>query len=140
LIDIKAGAGAAWLVKAVSVLPAKEPNMTMDYRATQQSVVEGAATLREAIPDVIKGFGALGAGTYKPGALEPKVKELIALALAIGAHCDGCIAYHVKAARDRGASRAEVAEAIGVAIHMGGGPSMVYGAEALRAYDAFGGA
>jgi alkylhydroperoxidase/carboxymuconolactone decarboxylase family protein YurZ len=42
-------------------------------------------------------------------------------------------------ARDRGASRAEVAETIGVAIHMGGGPSMVYGAEALRAYDAFAG-
>jgi AhpD family alkylhydroperoxidase len=73
--------------------------MTMDYRATQQSVVDGAAVLREAIPDVIKGFGALGAGTYRPGALEPKIKELIALALAIGAHCDGCIAYHAKAAR-----------------------------------------
>jgi AhpD family alkylhydroperoxidase len=111
--------------------------MTKDFRATQQSVVEGAAALREAIPDVAKGFGALGAGTYKPGALDPKIKELIALALAIGGHCDGCIAYHAKAARDRGASREEVAEAIGVAIHMGGGPSMVYGADALRAYDAF---
>jgi AhpD family alkylhydroperoxidase len=62
---------------------------------------------------------------------------LIALALAIGSSCDGCVAYHAKAARDRGASREEVAEAIGVAIHMGGGPSMVYGADALRAYDAF---
>jgi AhpD family alkylhydroperoxidase len=113
--------------------------MTKDFAATQQSVVEGAAALREAIPDVIKGYGALGAATYKPGALDPKTKELIALALAIGAHCDGCVAYHAKAARDRGASREEVAEAIGVAIHMGGGPSMVYGADALRAYDSFGG-
>ena len=113
--------------------------MTMDYRATQQSVVEGAAALREAIPDVIKGYGALSAGTYKQGALDPKIKELIALALAIGARCDGCVAYHAKAAHDRGASREEVAEVIGVAIHMGGGPSMVYGAEALRAYDAFSG-
>jgi AhpD family alkylhydroperoxidase len=113
--------------------------MAMDYRATQQSVVEGAAALREAIPDVIKGYGALSAGTYKQGALDPKTKELIALALAIGARCDGCVAYHAKAAHDRGASREEVAEVIGVAIHMGGGPSMVYGAEALRAYDAFSG-
>ena len=56
--------------------------MTMDYRATQQSVVQGAAALREAIPDVIKGYGALSAGTYKQGALDPKFKELIALALA----------------------------------------------------------
>jgi AhpD family alkylhydroperoxidase len=75
--------------------------MTKDFAATQQSVVEGAAALREAIPDVIKGYGALGAATYKPGALDPKTKELIALALAIGAHCDGCVAYHAKAARDR---------------------------------------
>ena len=73
--------------------------MTKDFRATQQSVVEGAAALRDAIPDVIKGFSALGAGTYKPGALDPKIKELIALALAIGGHCDGCIAYHAKAAQ-----------------------------------------
>jgi AhpD family alkylhydroperoxidase len=114
--------------------------MTMDYRATQQSVVEGAAALREAIPDVIKGYGALSAGTYKQGALDPKTKELIALALAIGARCDGCVAYHAKAAHDKGASREEVAEVIGVAIHMGGGPSMVYGAEALRAFDVFSGA
>ena len=47
--------------------------MTMDYRATQQSVVEGAAALREAIPDVIKGSGALRAGTYKQGALDPRI-------------------------------------------------------------------
>jgi AhpD family alkylhydroperoxidase len=113
--------------------------MTMDYRATQQSVVQGAAALREAIPDVIKGYGALSAGTYKQGALDPKFKELIALALAIASHCDGCVAYHAKAAHDKGATREEVAEVIGVAIHMGGGPSMVYGAEALRAFDAFSG-
>lgn len=113
--------------------------MTMDYRATQQAVVDGAAILREAIPEVIKGFAALGAGTYRQGALDLKTKELIALAIAVGSHCDGCVAYHAKAAHDRGASREEVADAIGVAIHMGGGPSMVYGAEALRAYDAFAG-
>ena len=34
-------------------------------------------------------------------------------------------------------AREEVAEAIGVAIQMGGGPSMVYGGQALRAYDEF---
>jgi hypothetical protein len=49
--------------------------MTMDYRATQQSVVEGAAALRDAIPDVIKGYGALSAGTYKQGALDPKPRS-----------------------------------------------------------------
>ncbi len=113
--------------------------MPMNPIEAAQGVVDGAARLREAIPDTMRGFAALGAGTSKAGALEPKFKELIALAISIAARCDGCVAYHAKAAQDRGASRAEVAEVIGVAIHMGGGPSMVYGAEALRAYDAFAG-
>jgi AhpD family alkylhydroperoxidase len=113
--------------------------MIKDFPATQKSVVEGAGALREALPDVIKGYGSLGAAAYQAGALDAKTKELIALALGIAGHCDGCIAYHAKAAHDRGATRAEVAEAIAVAIHMGGGPSMVYGADALRAYDAFAG-
>jgi AhpD family alkylhydroperoxidase len=113
--------------------------MTQDFPAAQKSVVDGAAVLRDALPDVIKGYGMLGAATYRAGALDAKTKELIALALGIAGHCDGCIAYHAKAAYDRGASRAEVAEAIAVAIHMGGGPSMVCGADALRAYDTFAG-
>ncbi len=113
--------------------------MPMDPIAAAQAVVDGAGRLREAIPDTMRGFVALGAGTARAGALEPKLKELIALGISIAARCDGCVAYHAKAAWDRGASRDEVAEAIGVAIYMGGGPSMVYGAEALKAYDAFAG-
>ncbi|HEX3208260.1 MAG TPA: carboxymuconolactone decarboxylase family protein [Geminicoccaceae bacterium] len=113
--------------------------MAMDPIEAAQAVVDGAGRLREALPETMRGFAALGAGTSKAGALDPKLKELIALGISIAARCDGCVAYHAKAARDRGASRAEVAETIGVAIHMGGGPSMVYGAEALRAYDAFAG-
>ena len=108
-----------------------------DPREVAQAVVDGAAALRQAVPNVMKGFATLGGATYQQGALEPKFKELIALAIAVNVRCDGCVAYHARAALNRGASRDEVAEAIGVAIHMGGGPSMVYGAEALRAYDAF---
>jgi AhpD family alkylhydroperoxidase len=111
--------------------------MPMDPIEAAQAVVDGAGRLREVIPDTMRGFASLGAPTSKAGALDPKFKELIALAIAIAARCDGCVAYHAKAAHNRGASRAEVAEVIGVAIHMGGGPSMVYGAEALRSYDTF---
>jgi AhpD family alkylhydroperoxidase len=111
----------------------------MDPIEAAQAVVDGAGRLREALPDTMRGFAALGSGSSKAGALEPKFKEVIALAISVAVRCDGCVAYHAKAAHDRGASRAEVAEAIGVAIYMGGGPSMVYGAEALKAYDAFAG-
>jgi AhpD family alkylhydroperoxidase len=113
--------------------------MSMDPIQAAQAVVDGAGRLREVLPDTMRGLAALGAGTAKAGALEPRFKELIALAISIATRCDGCVAYHAKAARDRGATRAEVAEAIGVAIHLGGGTSMVYGAEALKAYDAFAG-
>jgi AhpD family alkylhydroperoxidase len=71
------------------------------------------------------------------GALSTKVKELIALAIAITVRCDGCIAYHVHDARKAGATRQELVETIGVAVMMGGGPSVMYGAEALEALNQF---
>ena len=111
--------------------------MGKDYVAMADDVSAGAAALRTAIPDHMKGFAALGAPAYRDDALSAKLKELIALAIGITVRCDGCVSYHARAALEKGASREEVAEAIGVAIQMGGGPSMVYGGEALRAYDSF---
>ena len=71
------------------------------------------------------------------GALSTKTKELIALSIAISVRCDGCIAFHVHDAIAAGADRQEIAEAIGVAVLMGGGPAVVYGAEALEALRQF---
>ncbi|MHB1101923.1 MAG: carboxymuconolactone decarboxylase family protein [Devosia sp.] len=94
------------------------------------------AALREAAPDAMGGFRALAQGAIKAGALDPKMKELIALAIGVSSRCEGCLAYHAKAAAAYGATREEVAEAIGVAVYMGGGPSAIYGSEALAAFDA----
>jgi AhpD family alkylhydroperoxidase len=91
--------------------------------------------LRDAIPDVYAGFAALHKGAMAAGALDVKTKELIALAVAVSGQCDGCIASHAKGAARAGATRAEVAEALGVVIMMTGGPGTVYGP---RAYAAFG--
>jgi AhpD family alkylhydroperoxidase len=71
------------------------------------------------------------------GALDPKTKELIALASGIAGHCIGCVAWHAKAVHELGATREEVAEMIGIAVQMGGGPSLFFGSEALEAYDEF---
>jgi len=90
--------------------------------------------LREAIPDVIAGFGELHRAAMGDGALSAKVKELIGLAIAITRECDGCIVAHARGAFRRGASDAEVAEMIGVAIVMNGGPATVWGPRALAAY------
>jgi AhpD family alkylhydroperoxidase len=96
-----------------------------------------ARELRREIPDVLKGFSELHQAAMADGALDRKTKELIALAIAVGQRCDGCIASHARAAAKAGASRTEVAEAIGVAILMNGGPGTVYGPRALDAYDDF---
>lgn len=94
------------------------------------------AELRKAMPDQSKGFAQLAQSAIAPGVLDSKTKELIALAIGITARCDGCLAFHAKAAKKYGATREEVVETIGVALYMGGGPSMIYGAEALSAFDA----
>ena len=90
--------------------------------------------LRRMIPDVYKGFAALHGAAFADGVLDPKIKELIALAIAVSTQCDGCIASHARAAAKNGATREEAAEAIGVTLLMGGGPASIY---APRAYASF---
>jgi AhpD family alkylhydroperoxidase len=89
------------------------------------------------IPETMAAFGQLHQANASDGALSAKTKELIALGIAITVRCDGCIAFHVHDALGAGATRGEIVEAIGVAILMGGGPSMVYGTDALKALEEF---
>jgi AhpD family alkylhydroperoxidase len=93
--------------------------------------------LLQMVPDSVKSYGALSKSAQVPGALDAKTKELIALAISVATQCDGCIAYHARNAVRAGATRQEVAEMLAVTLQMGGGPSMVHAADALRAYDEF---
>ncbi|MFS0886952.1 carboxymuconolactone decarboxylase family protein [Aeromicrobium sp. 179-A 4D2 NHS] len=90
--------------------------------------------LRQAIPDVYRGFAELSGAAFADGELDRKAKELIALAIGVVEGCDGCIASHGQAAARAGATRQEAAEAIGVTFLMHGGPATIHGA---RAYEAF---
>ncbi|MEP1932270.1 MAG: carboxymuconolactone decarboxylase family protein [Roseibium sp.] len=108
-----------------------------DWQAFVTQTDGRMAEVRQGIPGVAKGFHEVARSAIKAGALDSKTKELMALAIGIGARCDGCLAYHSKAAAKFGATREEIMETIGVAVYMGGGPSMIYGAEALAAYDVF---
>jgi AhpD family alkylhydroperoxidase len=89
------------------------------------------------IPDAMSGFMQLHKAGTSDGALSAKVKELIALGIAITVRCDGCIAFHVHDAIKAGANHEEIVDAIGVAILMGGGPSVVNGSLALEALEQF---
>lgn len=93
-----------------------------------------ARDLREHIPEVIAGYAQMQRAAMADGALPAKVKELIALAVAITRECDGCIAAHAKGAARQNATEEEVAEAIGVAIMLNGGPGTVWGPRALSAF------
>jgi len=93
--------------------------------------------LRSGAPEVMKAFGSLAQTASVAGALDAKTKELIAIGIAIAARCDDCIAFHVKAAVDRGAAREEILETLGMAIYMGAGPSAMYASHALGAYAQF---
>ena len=93
--------------------------------------------LREGAPDLMKAFGAFATAATTSKAIDTKTKELMALAIGIAIHCDGCVAFHTKMAHQHGATREEVAETVALALYMGGGPAAVYGGDALRAYDQF---
>jgi AhpD family alkylhydroperoxidase len=107
-----------------------------DWSAFVDQTNRRMAALRAGIPGPARGFGELARTAIAPGVLDSKTKELIALAIGIAARCDGCLAFHAKAAAKYGANREEILETIAVAVYMGGGPSMIYGAEALDAFDA----
>ncbi len=95
------------------------------------------AKLHREIPDVMKAFSSLAQASTKPGALDKKTKELMAMALAIANHCQGCIGFHAQALIKLGVTREEFLETLSMAVYMGGGPSLMYAAEALEAFEEF---
>jgi AhpD family alkylhydroperoxidase len=111
--------------------------MTLDYNSRIAEIDEYSIQLRKLIPDAVAAFGSLSRAAQATGVLDKKTKELLALAISVSIRCDGCVAYHARGAQRAGATRQEVAEALAVAIQMGGGPSLNYAADALRAFDQF---
>ena len=108
---------------------------TDSFRSLTQAVSTELASLRTSTPEVMKAFADLGRAATADGALDKKTKELIALALSVAVRCDPCIGFHTQALARLGATRQEVDETLGVAVYMGGGPSLMYAASAIKAFD-----
>ncbi|MGQ9368991.1 carboxymuconolactone decarboxylase family protein [Azospirillum sp. ST 5-10] len=111
--------------------------MVHDWSQMTKDLVAAMKELRGGTPDVMKAFSEMARQATASQALDTKTKELIALAIAVATRCDGCVAFHAKAAVEHGASREEVMETMGMAIYMGAGPSVMYAAQALEAFDQF---
>jgi AhpD family alkylhydroperoxidase len=107
------------------------------FHQVQEDLRAPYRELGEAIPEVLAGYSALHTAAMAEGALSMKIKELIALSIAITRECDGCIAAHARGAARRGATTGEVTDMIGVAISMNGGPGTVWGPRALAAFHEF---
>lgn len=110
-----------------------EKNYPQLYRDLQKLI----GILGGDIPGTMGGFASLHKNAIADGALSSKTKELVALGIAVAVRCDGCIAHHVHDVLGAGATRNEIVETIGVAVLMGGGPALMYGAEAYEALNQF---
>ena len=111
--------------------------MAKNYKEITGGISSSLSKLRKEIPDTMNAFSALAQSATKDGALDTKTKELIALALGIAGHCDGCIGFHVQALVKLGIKREVFLEMLSMAIYMGGGPSLMYAADALSAFEEY---
>ena len=111
--------------------------MTADWIGMTKDLRAGLREMRAGAPEVMKAFAGIAQAALQPNALDAKTKELIALAISVAVRCEDCIAFHAKAAVDQGATSDEILETLGMAIYMGAGPSAMYAAHALQAYQQF---
>lgn len=111
--------------------------MSKDYPKMVGDISQYLGEFAKEKPEVMKGFQELSKAANAESVLDAKTKELIALAIGVSQRCDGCIAFHVKKLVELGTTRAELSDMLGVATYMGGGPTLMYAADALRAFDQF---
>ena len=109
----------------------------MKYKELTQNISGSLKTLAQDSPDLMKSFNQLSQVAMRDGVIDPKTKELIALAIGVAARCDGCIGFHVRTLVKMGMTLQELEEVLGVAVYMGGGPSLMYAANALEAFKEF---
>jgi AhpD family alkylhydroperoxidase len=111
--------------------------MSEKYSNLVKNISGQMAKMSKEMPEFMSAFGALAKATHQEGALDKKTKELIAIALAVANHCPGCLGFHARSLVRYQASRAELMETLAMAVYMGGGPSMMYAADALEAFEEF---
>jgi AhpD family alkylhydroperoxidase len=108
----------------------------LDWNAYHKQVLAGVRGIGQTSPDIVKGYQTLSGAASKTSLLGSKINELIALAVAVTARCDGCIAVHTTAAIEAGASKEEISEALGTAVAVNAGAALVYSTRVLDAYAA----
>ncbi|OTG57744.1 alkylhydroperoxidase [Acinetobacter sp. ANC 3903] len=109
----------------------------MKYKELTQNISGSLRTLTQDSPDLMKSFNQLSQTAMRDGVIDPKTKEMIALGIGVASRCDGCIGFHVRTLVKMGMTLQKLEELLGVAVYMGGGPSLMYAANALDAFKEF---
>src|SRR5258707_2811698 len=107
--------------------------MMLDWNDYRKRLAVGVKEVGQLSPDTIKGYVELSSAGQKADLLGAKIRELVALAVAVTARCDGCITVHAEAAIRHGATKEEIAEALGVAVAVNAGAALVYSARVMDA-------
>ncbi len=110
--------------------------MMLDWNDYQQQVQAMVAEMGRSSLGTVRGYSELSDAGAKRDLLGAKTRELIALAVAVTRQCDGCIVIHTDAALKHGATRDEIAEALGVAVAVNAGAALVSSTRVPDAYAA----
>lgn len=111
--------------------------MSKNYVEMAQDLTKMIGKFAKKQSATMTGFQSLMKSATADGALNPKTKELIALGIAIAARCDGCIAFHTQKLVKLAVTQEEFMETLSMAVYMGGGPSLMYAAAAIEAFEQF---
>ena len=106
--------------------------MMLDWNEYQKQIGKNFGELMKLSPDTVRGYRTLSDANASTSKLGEKTRQLISLAVAVTTRCDGCIVVHTEAALKAGATREEIAEALGVAIAMNAGAALVYSTRVSR--------
>jgi AhpD family alkylhydroperoxidase len=110
--------------------------MMLNWTAYKAQLRKRIPSFAKLTPDSLKGYQVLSDANKANSKLGEKTRQLISIAVAVTTRCDGCITFHADAALKAGATREEIAEALGVAMAMNAGAAFVYSLRALDAVDA----
>jgi AhpD family alkylhydroperoxidase len=113
-----------------------DAQMMIDWNEYHKEIGARLGELMKLSPDTVRGYQTLSAANSKTGKLDEKTRQLISLAVAVTTKCDGCIVVHSEAALKAGATKDEIAEALGVTVAMNAGAALIYSTRVLDAVSA----
>ena len=111
--------------------------MIRDWKEYKGQVTAAIREISASNRDLVKAYAEFHHANSQSKHLDAKTRELIALAVAVTLRCDGCVNAYSESAVKAGASKDEIVDALGVAVMVNAGATMVYSAHTIDAFNAY---